>query len=122
MFLFFILFFSCKKEEVNLIDEVEETCDYVVYSALISQYGNNNPTVIVLENSLGNITWTRSSIGLYNGEIDSVFIGGKTWVHSETGFISHVNYNFVRLKTYSVNDTPSDGELFNTPIEIRVYN
>jgi len=41
---------------------------YKVYTALMSQNGTSNPTVTVLENTLGEIDWVRTGTGEIIGE------------------------------------------------------
>lgn len=101
-----------------------------VYRALVSQTGTGNPTAIVLENSLGNITWTRSSTGIYEINGTDLFTVNKTAltfsnVLQEIQGKIHANpLNFTDdqliLQTQSEN-TDSDDELWLTPVFIYVY-
>ena len=111
---------------------------YKVYVALLGQNSpTSNPSVEVLENSLGvTLTWTRESTGTYLATASSpIFtilktalftqvtstLGGTYGTHLVTSRDSDTT---VYLLT-QVNDdqsTPSDGLLGSTPIEIRVYN
>lgn len=52
---------------------------YKNYTALISQVGTNTPDIVVLENSLGNIVWTRESAGRYIATLANTFTIGKTY-------------------------------------------
>jgi hypothetical protein len=71
------------------------TMNYKVYTALLSQSGTDDPTAVVLENTLGeNLTWTRDNVGFY-------------YVISPGGL-------FVEDKTFvlvSYNDTSSTGQV-----------
>lgn len=49
------------------------------YKALISQSGTSAPTVLVLENSIGAIIWTRSATGSYTGTLSGAFTNNKTF-------------------------------------------
>jgi hypothetical protein len=100
------------------------TPPYKVYSALVSQSGTNAPTAIVLENTIGAITFGYSSIGFYTIISDNLFIEDKTW--TTPGYndvtlldisIFRANTNTLWLQVGSGNDS-----LFKTSIEIRVYN
>lgn len=54
---------------------------YLVYKAYLSQTGTNNPTVVrVLQNTIGNIVWTRSSLGQYLGTLSGAFAGSNNVV------------------------------------------
>lgn len=51
------------------------------YRALISQSLTNNPTAVVLENTLsGAIVWTRQAMGSYIGTLSGAFLISKTIV------------------------------------------
>ena len=52
-----------------------------VYRALLSQLGTADPTVVVLENSIGAIVWTRNSTGVYYGTLIGAFTLHKTWTN-----------------------------------------
>ncbi len=58
---------------------------YQSYASLISQSGTNDPTVNVLENSLGlNIEWTRQSQGIYVGTLNTSIDISKTVIFFST--------------------------------------
>lgn len=114
---------------------------YKVYSALISQSGLNNPTAIVLENTLGFVpTFIREEAGAYTINSNAGFPINKTFVITGPLFLSHgsgippmkaviggVTINYIRLNTLvGINDFYSDSSgdagLLNTAIEIRVYD
>ena len=103
---------------------------YKKYVALLSQSGDNNPTVIVLENTLGGtITWARNNTGLYIGTLPGAFTQNKTWFNSEASDQAG-NVVATRLlwgNANSVTLVVKDGTLNNMDgwtdlsIEIRVY-
>lgn len=102
---------------------------YKVYSALITQVGTSDPTITVLENTIGNIIWTRNNVGQYLGTLTSSFISNKTFVHLESldsgnpTTISVFSTSVVLISSYSdYVYTSADGILSKNPIEIRVYN
>ena len=106
-----------------------------------NSWGNNNngelsfnaanPVATVLENTIGNIWFIYGFTGSYSIISDNLFTDNKT-----TTFGSQYNGNlgvYIYFTTggnmtsneipIQVGDpSPSDGYLFNTPIEIRVYN
>ena len=55
------------------------TLPYKVYSALLTQSGIGNPTPIELENTLGNVIWTRDGFGSYIATLTGSFPQNKTW-------------------------------------------
>jgi hypothetical protein len=107
--------------------------NYKIYVALISQTGTSAPTVTILENTLGDIVWTRASTGLYYGTLTGAFLASKTFVIGGSADINAGGGDFatldikrldndkIYLYTYD-NFTPADSLLVNTSIEIRVYN
>ena len=105
---------------------------YKVYTALLSQPGDNShPTANVLENTLGNIVWTRDSVGEYYGTLTGAFgDGSKVFLNPVLDYSGAVSDKLVVGRydtsdtifvTYSIADIYTDG-LYNIPIEIRVYN
>lgn len=109
---------------------------YKVYTALLTQSGINPPIATVLENTIGNITWTYLSTGNYAGNLISAFPLNKTYFSvnnrfSDDGgasaydaFLFRGDDDFFYLTLWE-NGTPSDNLIFSgTPIsiEIRVYS
>lgn len=106
---------------------------YKVYTALLTQSGTNAPVDTVLENTIGDITWFYTSPGRYSIVSDR-FIPGKVFVNIP----SHMSNDDTLLATYKVQylenltleswqfestgGSMNNWLLFNTPIEIRVYN
>lgn len=104
---------------------------YKVYTALITQSGvGGDPTVEILENTIGNIVWIYSSVGVYKGVLIGKFTNNKTWVSISPviiaptldtataeldGIFRHDSDTIVIL-------TKDDDKLLNTSIEIRVYS
>lgn len=100
------------------------------YVALLFQSGTNDPTATVLENTLGAIVWTRTSIATYLGTLTGAFTIGKTWLvvgtqpflNNPVIMFIHGTANTVNLEV-QINNTQSD-DLFPTnglSVEIRVY-
>ena len=114
---------------------IPPTSTYKVYTALLSQTGENAPTAIVLENTLGgNIVWTRYDQGLYIGTSSNLFIENKTGVIiNNTAYATDNQITTADVITTSaVNIQTSyttegvfgleDSCMYNNLIEIRVYN
>ena len=104
---------------------------YKVYTALLTQVDTNAPIAIVLENTIGDIIWSYVEVGNYKGPLSSAFTTNKTFVFINT--LLSYDVNTAGVTTYNVNEinvttgvpdggTPTNGQLINTPIEIRVYN
>jgi len=87
-------------------------------------YNSGAPVVTVLENTIGNIWFTYINAGEYHVNSDGLFVNNKIFfqqvvLNSSPSFliVNLINVNIIELITGG-----NDGELFNTPIEIRVYN
>ncbi len=107
---------------------------YTVFSGLLTQVGVGNPTVTILENTLGSTpTWAYVTAGSYTVTASGKFTLGKTYMTIGTVFdpgdsatfpvwcdIADADGNsipfFVHKGTVGV-----DGVLNKTPVEIRVY-
>ena len=105
---------------------------YKVYTALLTQKGTDAPVATVLENTLGEIIWSREIKGIYTGTLLNTFIEDKTHLvltnntYTLGGYPSYNSFDVkgtdsVRIVTTEFPEN-IDGNLYNTPIEIRVYN
>lgn len=110
----------------NILNRVPAKCK--TYTALLTQSATDAPTATVLENTLGDIVWTRDGVGTYLGTLASAFTADKTTIvvqASKPGYQSSVAYaidvNTISLLTYASNVLDDDG-LLKTPVEIRVYS
>jgi hypothetical protein len=98
-------------------------------------YVTGAPVVTVLENTIGNIWFTYNGIGYYHITKDSNFEQTKTFViltNNLSGNFGIISQNMalgfecygdeiIQLST-AVDNAYENGVLYNTPIEIRVYN
>jgi hypothetical protein len=114
-------------------DLISPTLPYKVYTALLTQI-SGAPVATVLENTIGNIVWTRSNAGQYVGTLSGAFVSGKTalFIQKSVGlakiqlvpkdlWIEYTDANTITIIT--TDDTNLiDNVLNNTTIEIRVYN
>ena len=102
---------------------------YKKYVATISQTGTSDPTVTVLENTIGDIVWTRVAVGGYSADLlgafpvqDKVYLSINNTLASlfitefKWGTLDNVNIN-----TYDLTATSIDGAMSFNTIEIRVY-
>lgn len=115
------------------ISEIEvPEVNYKIYRALLTQNSSNDPTSLVLENTIGeSIVWKRSSTGVYTAEVSSGFDVTKTFCKTN-GFASVNVQLFSFINTFNnkivlnirdiITNLPVDSTLSNTPIEIIVYN
>lgn len=126
--------------ELNLDEFVEKEIlssivppTYKVFTAIVTAWDSDPPVVIELENTIGAITISRAGDGRYNIESDSLFTEYKTVLFY--GSISKQNEfatdpqlistwettSRIRLQTL-IGGTESSFVIWETPIEIRVYN
>ena len=104
---------------------------YKVYTALLTQSGTSAPVATVLENTLGGeVVWSRTNTGSYQGLLAGVFTENKTYVFGTFDRIqdASISLNAVDVDTVTAlvyqtsTDEPQDDWVFQIPIEIRVYN
>jgi hypothetical protein len=104
---------------------------YKVYTALLTQTGTTAPVATVLENTIGDIVWSYDSVGVYLVTSIGNFTENKTIIFMNGnnsiayGIYPSINSigNDITIETASISPLVySDGILYNTPIEIRVYN
>jgi len=104
------------------------------YGVAILNYNTGAPVVTVLENTLGNIWFTYNDVGVYSVNSNELFTlnkvagfitfnnGGNNGLGDKPNFaISPSESNTVYIDSVS-DGVKSNDILFNTPIEIRVYN
>jgi hypothetical protein len=107
---------------------------YKVYTFKFTQTFTSNPTVVVHENTIGNIVWTRTSAGSYRGTLSGAFPQDKTYFYAldPTQIIDLYTQDFIvglfvsdlsNNVTISVTNTGvgTDSALQDTLFEIRVY-
>lgn len=107
---------------------------YYVYTALVSQNGTNDPTVTVLNNTIGALSIIRISSGVYHITRSLAFAQSSTWFNilpsnfDGSGLEdSRFSMSWVDIDTIAIYSFQSpaggtvDSLLNRTPIEIRVY-
>lgn len=111
-----------------VITGTTNTRPYKVYTALLTQSGTASPVATVLENTLGVISFTYESAGLYKIVSDNLFTSNKT-VYFITPINNGVSQNLEitfqdssNLFLYCSTSGTLQNTLFRAPIEIRVYN
>lgn len=100
------------------------------YKALLTQSGTSAPIAVVLENTLGDIVWTRNDTGYYFGTLLGAFTSGKTLLligqnygndKKEITYINLDSEDSIYIETVS-NGVNSDSVLGNSvSILIEVY-
>ena len=104
---------------------------YRSYTALLTQAGVDAPTAIVLENTLGNVTFTYQIPGQYQAVLLNSFPELKTYLYiqpattPDEGSISMYYSDINSIQITTMTPPPYleiDEKLYNTTIEIRVYN
>lgn len=104
-----------------------------VYRALISQASINNPTVIILENGIGNIVWTITDLGIYIGTLAGAFTLNKTFYtqilrsqinSTQFGNVRYFDSDTITINTWSdyTMTLAQNDVLSKSPIEIIVYD
>lgn len=109
------------------------TPNYKVFTAIVTAWDTDPPVVIELENTIGTITISRIGDGRYHIESASLFTEYKTVLFygsisrqseyaTDPQLISTwANTSRIRLDTL-IGSTESNFVIWETPIEIRVYN
>lgn len=111
-------------------DSVSESgsSSYLVYTALLSQSGTDAPVATVLQNTLGGtVVWARVSDGYYTGTLAGAFPTGRTICFLTNGYLLGFlvgtvdsSPNVISVSSY-VGGTPTDGQMGDASIEIRLY-
>lgn len=104
---------------------------YKVYTATMTQIGTAAPVVNILENTIGNITWSRNLVGAYFGTLAGAFPLNRVaffitkieeyWAPVTTVLIKNNNSDVIQIATHNASNVSADG-ILNAVIEIRVYN
>ena len=104
---------------------------YTKYIALISQTGSAAPTVNILENTIGQIEWTRHSTGVYRGTLTGAFPDATkvyvmvNQVYSNNIVIAYIGTaNRIVIETTNLHSPTAahqDAHLKDNALEIRIY-
>jgi hypothetical protein len=122
--LFILNYLHCSKHiKMSTQITISGQVPYKSYVALVSQSGIDAPTAVVLENTIGPVTWVYGSAGYYLLQLTGAFPPLKTFcpivvVSSAPEFAT----NYGGALDYIEILTSGDDILHTTPIEIRVYN
>ena len=101
-------------------------------TSLEFEYDTGAPVVTVLENTIGGIWFTYNSSGVYLGTSDGLFTENKTFFLLQNtsdnnpnivdAIIFRANNDILTIRTLQSGSGYENNWLYNTPIEIRVYN
>lgn len=102
---------------------------YKKYIATITQTGTNDPVVTILENTIGDIVWTRTGVGNYEGVLANAFPSADTTylnisqANSSQGvyYITWGSTSQIFVQWYDFGYFQADSTLLQNTIEIRVY-
>lgn len=108
---------------------------YKVYTALLTQQGEDGPVVTVLEpNTIGEIVWSVNSSGLYEATLEGAFTVDKTYCNVTGGLVANLESgaaflqmfrhdgDTVRLRTFRLDGVATAaGWTRPASVEIRVY-
>ena len=112
------------KANANFTELYDVNSAYLKYVGTFNQTGTAAPIVTVLENTLGNIVWTRDGVGVYAGTLAGAFpTASKVWFAKGRNNIvlNYSSNNAIVLETFlNDNVTPID-DTEKASIEIRVY-
>lgn len=112
----------------QLFEALMKAKPYNVYVAKMSQSGTAAPTAVVMENTIGEIVWTRNGAGDYVGTLSGAFsTTDKLWAivgrpsNNRTATVFYSTANAISLIVQADAGAGQDNSLNETPIEIRVY-
>lgn len=117
------------------VDSVNDAYPYLVWTGLISQSSTSAPssTAVLKNNTGGTISWSRTSAGLYVGELSvNTILAAKAWtvitsnVDGSQVYCTRLSDSTFNIKTVIrslVNgaDSAVDAKLSSTPFELRIY-
>lgn len=124
---------SSYKASLQQVYDTFNNYGYKKYVALMNQTLSAAPTATILENTLGNIVWTKSSTGVFYGTLIGAFPLNKTFVMGGSPDINSGGGDIALMDIRRVDDdniimnvfdnfSPFDNLLVNTSIEIKVYD
>lgn len=104
---------------------------YTKYIGNMNQIGTGSPSVLVFENTIGNIVWTRTGVGAYQGTLAGAFpVASKVWCAKPQPAGTGLRYNLtffgtgpgiISLYQYADDNTTLIDGIDLASIEIRVY-
>jgi len=119
------------KANANFTELYDAKDAYLKYVCNLNQTGTAAPTVQVLENTIGNITWGRTGVGQYAATLNGAFPNNlKVWfskVNSQgasqtfNATLTHGTSNIIYLIVRAADNTTPTDDIYLATFEIRVY-
>lgn len=119
------------KANANFTELYNAKDAYLKYVCNLNQVGTANPTVQVLENTIGNIVWTREGVGVYSATLNGAFPTDlKVWFSRPNSQFATSLFNAsltwlsaheIQLYVYDTDDTTATDDIYLATFEIRVY-
>jgi len=119
------------KANANFTELYDANSAYLKYVCNLNQTGTAAPTVQVLENTIGNIVWTRTGVCQYAATLNGAFPNNlKVWfskVNSQgssqtfNATLTHVSANIIYLIVRAADNTTPTDDIYLATFEIRVY-
>jgi hypothetical protein len=111
-----------------------DNCEFIAIGTTPDNYLNGStltdtgaPVATVLENTIGNIVWTRFEMGEYGCTLTGAFTKDKTFLTICSNEVTKYKFekdddDNISLGSANYANGKGDNRLINTSIEIRVYN
>ncbi|SFD94170.1 hypothetical protein [Flavobacterium phragmitis] len=114
--------------EFSDVENQQGNTKYKIFTAILNQTGTNPPVARVLENTLGDISFSYLARGTYIATLNNGFPEGKTFTMASAAntnininnmYVGRIDDHTIRMICYS-NSYTSDG--INTMLQIKVYS
>jgi hypothetical protein len=125
---FFVILLSlngCQENDNPVI--VPNEPGYKEYVGYIGQSNNETPVINILNNTIGDIQWSRVKTGYYKGTLKNLFQNDRVFciiqapmIKEQTNSLRKYNNDEIVILTFD-NGALADNVLSNTAIEIRIY-
>ncbi|MCD0455090.1 hypothetical protein LPB85_06465, partial [Chryseobacterium sp. LC2016-27] len=101
------------KMVLGIFDSTEPGRKYKIYRALLYvEKGSFEPKFTVLENTIGDIEWSRKDVGSYTGKSEKAFPEGRVWINSK------VNVPFKKISSLDCMAVRSDDH----SVDLNIFN
>lgn len=119
---------SFVRDDGTVFEVKTQDADYAEYVAIVNQSGTSAPTVNIIKDTIGGITWGYNAVGEYTADTDAgslitsgnygVIVGSFDSIN-DRGIMYRLDDNTLRLDTF-VSGVATNGVLTDTLIHIRV--
>lgn len=109
--------------QAQFADFIDTAVPCKKYVALLTQTGTAAPIATILENTIGDIVWSRVEAGFYNGTLNGAFTIDKVLCFMVIGVNGgNTTIRFSRLNNNAVQIfVGGDNDIKSATTEIRVY-